>query len=48
MESLAGTETVEVTGIVKATIMILVPEEQLFETVMILNLAGAALAAATV
>ena len=46
IESPAGTETAEVTGVVKATVMILAPKKWLFE--VILGLAGAALAAATV
>ena len=46
MRSLAETETVGVTGVVKATVMVLALKEWLFEAV--LGLAGAALAAATV
>ena len=48
MRSPAETETVRVTEIVGATVMVLAPKEWLLEAVMILGLAGAALAAATV
>ena len=44
--SSAGTETVEVTGIVEATVMVLAPEKWLFEAV--LGLTDTALAAAMI
>ena len=42
------TETVEVTGIVKVTVMILISEKWLLEAVTVLSLTDAVLAAATV
>ena len=44
----AETETVEVTEIVKATVMILTPEEWLLEVVTVLSLTGTALTAAMI
>ena len=48
MKSPAGTEMVGVTGIVEATVMVLALKEWLLEVVTVLDLAGAALAAAMV
>ena len=44
----AGTETVKVTEIVEATIMILALKKWLLKMMTVLNLTGAALTAATV
>ena len=48
MKSSAETETAEMTGIVEAIVMILVFKKWLLKTMTVLNLAGTALAAATV
>ena len=48
MKSSAETETAGMTGIVEVIMMVLAPEEWLLEVVVILGLADAALAAATV
>ena len=48
MKSSTGTETVKVTEIVEVTVMVLTPEKWLLEVVTVLNLTGAALAAAMI
>ena len=48
IKSSAGTETVEVTGIVEATMMVLALKKWLLKAVTVLGLIGTALAAAMV
>ena len=48
MKSSAETETAGMTGIVKATMIILAFKERLLEVVTVLSLAGTALAAAII
>ena len=48
IKSVMKTKTAEVKKVVKATVMILASEKWLFKMVMILSLAGAALAAAMI